>query len=251
MRSSSLNHAFSAGYGKKALAGSIKRHFSAFFVKESAPLCTLPVVQARVLLLARHGRRDAMNDATLAHPQIDQLIAFGLGKVSPTESAEIERHVAECDACCQKLRTIPGDSLLALVRSADTKTRSPSDANKAEPFPHEVPADLARHPRYRLADWLGTGGMGTVYRAEHLIMERPVALKVIRRSLVAKPAAVERFRQEVKMAARLVHPNIVTAYDADQAGDTHFLVMEYVAGTRLDREVERHGPLPVRAACDL
>jgi WD40 repeat protein/anti-sigma factor RsiW len=190
-----------------------------------------------------------MNDATLAHPQIDQLIAFGLGKVSPTESAEIERHVAECDACCQKLRTIPGDSLLALVRSADTKTRSPSDANKAEPFPHEVPADLARHPRYRVGDWLGTGGMGTVYRAEHLIMERPVALKVIRRSLVAKPAAVERFRQEVKMAARLVHPNIVTAYDADQAGDTHFLVMELVTGISLDKLVQKQGPLSAAEAC--
>src|SRR5262249_3247528 len=64
-------------------------------------------------------------------------------------------------------------------------------------------------------------------------------------------AFVERFRREVRAAARLSHPNIVTAHDADQAGDTHFLVMEYVAGTSLDRELRRRGPFPVAEACDL
>jgi serine/threonine protein kinase len=93
--------------------------------------------------------------------------------------------------------------------------------------------------------------MGVVFKAVHRLMDRVVALKVIDRRLTDRPGLAERFRREVKAAALLSHPNIVTAFDADQAGDTHFLVMEYVAGTSLDREVQRRGPLPVRQACDL
>jgi WD40 repeat protein len=81
-------------------------------------------------------------------------------------------------------------------------------------------------------------------------MERPVALKVIKKALTDDPGVVERFRREVKAAARLSHPNIVHAYDAEQAGDTHFLVMEYVEGTDLGKRVKERGPLPVREACD-
>src|SRR5438876_11157105 len=91
--------------------------------------------------------------------------------------------------------------------------------------------------------------MGVVYKAEHLLMERPVALKVIGQRLIGDASAVERFRREVRSAARLTHPNIVTAYDAEQAGDTHFLVMEYVEGMSLDRWVTEHGPLPAAEAC--
>jgi WD40 repeat protein/tRNA A-37 threonylcarbamoyl transferase component Bud32 len=92
--------------------------------------------------------------------------------------------------------------------------------------------------------------MGAVFKAEHLLMERLVALKVINRALLNKPGVVERFGREVKAAARLVHPNIVHAYDADQAGDCHFLVMEYVEGVTLARLVQEHGPLPVARACE-
>ena len=97
---------------------------------------------------------------------------------------------------------------------------------------------------------LGVGGMGAVYKAEHQLMERTVAVKVINANLVDSPAMVERFRREVKAAARLTHANIVTAYDADQAGSSHFLVMEYVEGTNLARLVAEKGPLPVSQACD-
>jgi WD40 repeat protein len=91
--------------------------------------------------------------------------------------------------------------------------------------------------------------MGAVFKAEHRLMERTVALKVISKSLVEKLAAVERFRREVKAAAKLSHPNIVTAYDAEQAGDAHFLVMEHVEGVSLAQLVEKRGPLPVVQAC--
>ena len=83
--------------------------------------------------------------------------------------------------------------------------------------------------------------MGAVYLAEHGVMQRLVALKVINREYTANPAAVERFRREIRAAARLHHPNIVVAYDAEQAGDTHFLVMEYIDGVSLDRLSRRRG----------
>ena len=114
-----------------------------------------------------------------------------------------------------------------------------------------LPEELNDHPRYRVVAALGAGGMGAVYRAEHRLMDRPVALKVIRGDLLGNEAMVERFRREVKSAARLAsHPNIVAAYDAEQAGETHMLVMEFIEGTDLARLVDRRGPLPVGEACE-
>src|SRR5580700_11124668 len=103
------------------------------------------------------------------------------------------------------------------------------------------PPELADHPRYRIVRLLGRGGMGAVYQAVHKVMDRPVALKVMKPDLIENTAAVERFRREVKTAAQLVHPNIVTAFDAEQVGDLHFLVMEYVDGQTLAERVVKTG----------
>jgi serine/threonine protein kinase len=92
--------------------------------------------------------------------------------------------------------------------------------------------------------------MGTVYLARHRLMGRLVALKVVRQDLLSRPATVERFRREVRAAACLAHPNIVAAYDADQAGGTHFLVLEYVPGVNLEQLLRERGPLPTALACD-
>ena len=73
---------------------------------------------------------------------------------------------------------------------------------------------------YVLMDQLGEGGMGRVYKARHRMMGRVVALKVIRRERMQNPQSVKRFHREIQAAAQLTHPNVVLAYDADQAGDT-------------------------------
>src|SRR5207244_2696306 len=83
---------------------------------------------------------------------------------------------------------------------------------------------------YVILDKLGQGGMGMVLKAMHRRMERLVALKVMSPTAVKSPDAVKRFQREVQAAAKLEHPNIVTAYDADEANGTHFLVMQFVEG---------------------
>jgi len=103
---------------------------------------------------------------------------------------------------------------------------------------------------YVVLDKLGEGGMGQVFKAEHRRMDRTVALKILPAAAMKSPDAVERFQQEVKAAARLSHPNIVRAYDADEDAGIHFLVMEYVEGTDLASLVESGGRLPVERAVD-
>ncbi len=112
------------------------------------------------------------------------------------------------------------------------------------------PAELVEHPRYKVLDKLGEGGMGVVYRAEHRVMGRVVVLKVLNTGVTASPVAVDRFHREVRLASRLNHANIVTAFDADEAGGLHFLVMEFVEGKSLDQVVRARGPLPAALACE-
>ena len=116
--------------------------------------------------------------------------------------------------------------------------------------PEGIPEGLVEHPRYRIVRLLGKGGMGSVYEAEHRVMQRRVALKVINDRYFAAPDVAARFRREVRAAARLSHRNIVTAYDAERAKNNYFLVMEYVEGVTIGRLVKEHGPLPVAEACD-
>jgi serine/threonine protein kinase/CheY-like chemotaxis protein len=103
---------------------------------------------------------------------------------------------------------------------------------------------------YQVLDRLGAGGMGTVYKARHRRMKRVVAIKVLSRSASQSETFVQRFQREVEAVARLSHPNIVVAHDADEAEVGHFLVMEFVNGRDLATEVEERGPLPVAEAVE-
>jgi serine/threonine-protein kinase len=104
--------------------------------------------------------------------------------------------------------------------------------------------------QYRVLDQLGRGGMGRVYKAEHRTMARVVALKVLAPSLLQTARAQDLFLREARAVAQLVHPNIVTAFDANEAGGRYFLVLEYVDGPNLEQLVRRQGPLPADVACD-
>ena len=114
-----------------------------------------------------------------------------------------------------------------------------ADANLA------APPELANHPDYELLKELGRGGMGVVYLARNRMLDRLEVLKVVSRSLLDRPGALERFQQEIRAAARLQHPNIVAAYNALRIGELLVLAMEYVPGEDLSQLIARRGALPV------
>jgi len=98
--------------------------------------------------------------------------------------------------------------------------------------------------KYKLLGHIGTGGMSSVYLAEHVRMQDKRAIKVLPRTRVKDATYLARFQLEAKAIASLSHPNIVLAYDIDNEGDTHYIVMEYVEGVDLQVLVRRDGPLP-------
>ena len=198
---------------------------------------------------------EGMTGGTLTHPSPERLAAFGAGRLGDEESVSVEGHMAECVECCQWLNQMPGDdSYVRLLRAAAESvatSSSPTLATTAtDTNSEEVPKSLADHSRYRVIRLLGSGGMGQVFEAEHRLMRRRVALKIIKPQWLRNSEAVSRFRREVQGAAKLVHPHVVTAFDAEQAGDIHFLAMEFVDGMNLAELVRRQGPLPAIVACE-
>ena len=104
--------------------------------------------------------------------------------------------------------------------------------------------EARRFGQYRLTQRIGSGGMGEVYLAEHQLLKRPCAIKLIHPNEVADPRVFERFEREVRLTATLSHPNTVEIYDYGRTEDgTYYYVMEYLPGLSLAELVERHGPL--------
>ena len=98
--------------------------------------------------------------------------------------------------------------------------------------------------QYKILGHLGTGGMSTVYLAEHTVMQRRVAIKVLPKKRLEKAIYLQRFVREAQAIATLDHPNVIRAYDIDREGDTHYIVMEYFEGENLQHLVERESRLP-------
>ncbi|MEX2560252.1 MAG: protein kinase [Pirellulales bacterium] len=104
--------------------------------------------------------------------------------------------------------------------------------------------------KYKLLDHLGTGGMSSVFLAEHVLMRRRVAVKVLPQNRVHDTSYLARFHREARAVAALDHPNIVRAFDVDNEEDVHYLVMEYVDGRDLKQMVESDGPLDFATAAE-
>jgi serine/threonine protein kinase len=198
---------------------------------------------------------------TVTHPSVQALALFSSGKLSEAQAVTVATHLETCADCRGAVEKLPPDSFLGKVRAAKpggtvlpAPTGLPSGASvagasgPAVPVP-DLPPELVDHPKFRVVRELGRGGMGVIYLAEHRVMDKPVALKVISASVLDNPTAVARFLSEVRAAGKLDHPNIARAYDADRAGELHFLVMEFVEGVSLAQVLEKRGPLPVAHAC--
>ena len=104
---------------------------------------------------------------------------------------------------------------------------------------------------YAIKSVIGSGGMGKVYLAEHIRMHRTVAVKVLKDERISDEASIDRFYEEVRAASRLLHPNIVAAFDAGESEGIHYLAMEYVDGMTLTEIVVQGGPLSVGEAASV
>jgi serine/threonine protein kinase len=114
----------------------------------------------------------------------------------------------------------------------------------------DVPQFIAG--RFRIERELGTGGMGTVYLATHLGLERPVAVKIIKRECAADADVADRFLREARTMAKLRHPNAAMIFDAGNLPDgRHFIVMEFVEGETLSQALAREGRFPASKAVDI
>ncbi|WP_438433546.1 Stk1 family PASTA domain-containing Ser/Thr kinase [Gorillibacterium sp. sgz500922] len=105
--------------------------------------------------------------------------------------------------------------------------------------------------RYEILDRVGGGGMALVYKARDILLNRVVAVKVLRPQFVHDEEFIQRFRREAQSAAALSHPNIVSIYDVGQREDIHYIVMEYVEGNTLNELIKERAPLQVEEAVNI
>jgi serine/threonine protein kinase len=133
------------------------------------------------------------------------------------------------------------------TRYGDSQRLCPHDGTVLEP---DQPPELKQvgkvlDGKYRLDSYLSRGGMGAVYRATHVMLGRPVAVKLIKADLVTSPDIVRRFQREARAVTHLNHPNIVEVYDLGQTEDgTLYIAMELVSGESLSAIIKAAGPLP-------
>ncbi|HVS35615.1 MAG TPA: serine/threonine-protein kinase, partial [Gemmataceae bacterium] len=113
-----------------------------------------------------------------------------------------------------------------------------------------APYNLPPIPGYEILGLIGQGGMGVVYKARHLALDRVVALKMILRGALSDHDAVKRFRAEAQAAAQLQHPNIVQVHEVGEAGGRPYIAMEFVEGGDLARRI-RGQPMPPRECARL
>ncbi len=208
-------------------------------------------------------------------PSGQELSDYLLGKC-PAEVLEgIATHIEQCSQCQTALTTLAEaeDTLVAELRRPavvneyaeepacrELMARAEGIIGAAEAGvpqspdggPAESPAgDLGRLGEYELLAKLGESGMGAVYKARQVRLDKIVALKVLAKARTSDPRAVTRFEREMKAVGRLDHPNIVRAVDARDIEGTTVLVMEYLEGSDLAHLVRRAGPLPVADACEM
>jgi serine/threonine protein kinase len=213
-------------------------------------------------------------------PTHEALSAYVMGKLTEQAFEAIAEHVDGCTRCQAALESVNQavDALLPLLHGARPEDGAPKGAelqglllrvksivregsapaavfeattvSPARPAPPSKSA-LEQLGQYRLLEKIGEGGMGTVYKALHVSLEKIFALKVLAAERLNNPAAVARFQREMKAVGRLDHPNIVRATDAGEAAGVHFLVMEFVPGVDLAKLVRQRHPLRVADACEI
>ncbi|MDX1929374.1 MAG: serine/threonine-protein kinase [Pirellulaceae bacterium] len=191
-----------------------------------------------------------------------------LGRLPPERFASALQHVESCELCTQAAEVASGESAFSWVEKAVKATTHPSFDH--EPECQAAVGNLLLQPAsriavnsatgalpteslgpYRLLKWLGSGGMGSVYLAEHQRLKRMAAIKLLPREKLLQSGWLDRFNREMTSIAALEHPHVVRAIDAGDEGGWHFLVMEYLEGADLSKVCRRLGDIPLPTACEL
>ena len=211
-------------------------------------------------------------------PSRDQISQYAAGRLSAITADLLEEHLSNCEACAETFNRA-ADQSDPLLSQLKTPVPSEQSAYLKEPAYKDalsaasqldvssILADVLargqgrdrrganlldrRFGQYELEELIGQGGMGMVYRARHVKLDRRVAFKVLPHTSPAHEHLVQRFEREMQAVGRLQHPNIVQAFDADEIEGIHYLAMEYVDGPDLSALLRKHGTFPVADACEV
>lgn len=201
-------------------------------------------------------------------PREEVLVAYSLGTLSGPDTQNVASHMEACSDCIKVMASLESsaDDLISHLRQQRW------DAPVLQEYDRELSARLemiALHPSRRMADSkkkvdeddpdqvgpykilepIGEGGMGKVYKARHVFLNKIVALKLLAQDRLADPGAVARFVQEMKAIGTVSHVHIVQAFDAGIA-EVPYLAMELIEGDDLSHLVKQQGPLSVPDACE-
>jgi hypothetical protein len=210
-----------------------------------------------------------------ACPPAEMLEAFLLGRLAEPEREQLAGHVLHCPGCVARLHTLRAeDVLVGAMRGgaesceADSETRLIARLRARGPdgmamrtvvdtgapdipievngllAPPETEGELGRLGGYRVLAVLGVGGMGVVFRAEDVVFQWPVALKVMLPVIAARPANRQRFLREARAAAAVEHERIVAIHHVGEDHGVPFLAMPLLKGESLEARLDREGRLP-------
>jgi serine/threonine protein kinase len=192
------------------------------------------------------------------HPTDQTLQSYGRGQLEGASAESVGVHLENCPACRRRVAELssgsfPGRPESPVAAAPPVAGRSAPAAERRSRAPAArtmLPPELAEYPDYEIVRELGRSDIGGVYLAQNKLQGRHEVLRVVDGRLVKRPEVLDRFLDMIRNAARLHHPNIVTAYSALRIGEALVLAVEYVEGLDLARLVTAKGPLPIANACN-
>lgn len=189
-------------------------------------------------------------------PPLEQLRDYLSGRLLAGDLDLLENHLQHCDACEQAATEIDNkpDTLVELLQSESPPTAEqkasfethPLSTSRLTPFP-----EIGEIASYELIRELGSGGMGAVYLARHIKLDKQVAVKLLPALPAKMPEFVARFEREMRAAGRLEHPSIVRTTDAGEQDGVHYLVMDAIDGLDLSRIARATETISVTDACEV